>query len=49
MREKAEMQKELDRLMEENESLRRVVMEEQEEIASLKVWLIQHLRHNGHV
>lgn len=43
MREKAEMQKELDRLMEENESLRRVVMEEQEEIASLKV------RHNGQV
>lgn len=49
MREKAEMQKELDRLMEENESLRRVVKQEQQEIASLKVWLVKHLWHNGHV
>lgn len=45
MREKAEMQKELDRLMEE----KRVMKEEQQEILSLKVWLVQHLRHNGRV
>lgn len=49
MREKAEMQKELDCLMEENESLRRVVKEDQQEIASLKVLLVKYLRHNGHV